>query len=207
MKSKLTWTTEKRKVKDLLDHKSNPRSLSKKSHADLMKSFKAFDYVELVAINQDNTILAGHQRVQIMLALGWGEKEIEVRVPSVQLTEEKAKEYLIRSNKNTGEWDWDILANEWEEKDLFDWGFEKEDFSLGENHIDDVDEEPIDLPDGDKSFTNITFTLSNDQNELVKRALQIAKEMGAFADTDNENSNGNALNRICEMWVGTHGKS
>ncbi|NBT86363.1 MAG: hypothetical protein EBT45_07735 [Alphaproteobacteria bacterium] len=45
--------------------------------------------------------------------------KIEVRVPNRQLTAWEAEEYLIRSNKNSGEWDWERLANEWEVKDLF----------------------------------------------------------------------------------------
>jgi len=123
MIEKLLWKTEKRKVSELKDHKSNPRTLSKKSHDELLKSFNEFDYVELVAINSDNTILAGHQRVHIMHELGWNEKEIEVRIPSRKLNDKEAKKYLLRSNKNVGEWDFDILANDFEIDELLDVGF------------------------------------------------------------------------------------
>ncbi len=103
--------------------------------------------MELVAINQDGTILAGHQRVHIMQELGWQDKEIEVRFPTYQLTEKQCKNYLIRSNKNTGEWDFDILANAFELDELKEWGFEDKDFQLGdwESNLDDsVDEEKKD---------------------------------------------------------------
>jgi hypothetical protein len=59
------------------------------------------------------------------------------------------------------------------------------------------------LPDGDKSpFQQMTFTLSNDQTEQVQRAIDKARSFGPYVDTGNENSNGNALARICEAYVG-----
>jgi len=64
-------------------------------------------------------------RVQALKALGWEEEEIEVRVPSRPLTEEEAREYLLRSNKNVGEWDWDLLAN-FSEDELKRVGFSSE---------------------------------------------------------------------------------
>ena len=135
---KLIWTTEKRKVGDLIDHPSNPRTLSKKAHSDLLKSFEEFDYVELAAIDFDNTIVAGHQRVHIMLELGWQDKEIEVRVPNRKLSEREQRKYLLVSNKVSGDFDYDILANEFEIEELLDAGFVEEDL-IG--HLSDTVEE------------------------------------------------------------------
>src|SRR5690242_14120757 len=115
---KISWHTEKRKVKDLIPFKSNPRQISKDQLSHLKKSLEKFDYCELVAIQPDNTIIAGHMRIKAMLQLGWGKQEIDVRVPNRQLEIEEAKEYLIRSNKNVGDWDYDILGNEWDPHDL-----------------------------------------------------------------------------------------
>ena len=128
MSKKLLWNTEKRIVRDLKDHPNNPRSLSKKSHADLLKSFEQFDYVELVAIDFDNTIVAGHQRIHMMLEMGWQDKEIDVRVPNRKLTKQEQKKYLLVSNKVTGDFDYDILANQFDMEELFDAGFVEEDF-------------------------------------------------------------------------------
>jgi hypothetical protein len=59
------------------------------------------------------------------------------------------------------------------------------------------------LPDGDKApYQQMTFTLHDDQAELVKAAIDAAKGLGPFPDTGNENSNGNALARIAEHFVG-----
>lgn len=120
------WFTEKRKVSDLKFHPRNPRTLSKKSHDDLLKSFNKYNYAELVAINKDNTILAGHQRISIMKELGWEDKEIEVRVPNVLLSKRDADGYLLISNKVSGDWDMDIMANQWEMEELIEGGFTEE---------------------------------------------------------------------------------
>lgn len=127
---KIHWHTEKRKIKDLVPFASNPRQISKDQLTQLKRSLEKFDYVELVAIQPDNTIISGHMRVKAMLQLGWGKQDIEVRVPNRQLTLEEAKEYLIRSNKNTGDWDYDILGNEWDVHDLHEWGFTPDDLGI-----------------------------------------------------------------------------
>ena len=119
----LTWKTEKRKVKDLKPYPHNPRKMSKDDARQLIASLEKFNYVELIAINQDDTIIAGHMRINALKKLGRGKDEIEVRVPSRMLSEEEVKEYLIRSNRNTGEWDWDVLASDWNAEALHEWGF------------------------------------------------------------------------------------
>lgn len=67
------------------------------------------------------------------------------------------------------------------------------------------------LPDGDRlPIQQMTFTLHDDQVETIKRAMEMAKAMGPFGDTGNENSNGNALARACETFItrnGEHGDS
>lgn len=153
MAKKLLWTTEKRKVSELKDHPNNPRTLSKKSHADLLASFDEFDYVELAAIDFDNTIVAGHQRVHIMLELGWGDREIEVRVPNRKLTTKEQRKYLLISNKVKGDWDFDILANQWEVEELFDGGFVEADL-IGHFEDDEEEEEELDEKDYDEGLTD-----------------------------------------------------
>lgn len=101
----------------------------------------------MIAINTDNTILAGHQRCHIMLELGWGEKEIEVRVPFKKLNKKDADEYLIRSNKNIGDWDFDILANQFDIEDLLNSGFSQKDFELelSESEADSSDSDSVEV--------------------------------------------------------------
>jgi|SRR3990167_1804561 len=137
----LVWHTEKRSIADLKNHKKNPRKISKEQIEKLKDSLQNFNYVETVVINLDNTILAGHMRIKALKLLGRTKEEIEVRVPNRMLTEQEADEYVIRSNKNTGEWDFDILANEWEVADLLNWGFNLDELGMDELDEEDNDEE------------------------------------------------------------------
>lgn len=106
---KLKWTTEKRKISDLKGFEKNPRKISKEQKEHLKKSLQKFDLVEIPAIDVDNTIIAGHQRIDIMRSIGNGMKEIDVRVPNRKLTEDEFNEYNLRSNKTVGEWDDSML--------------------------------------------------------------------------------------------------
>lgn len=109
--SDLNWHTEKRKVKDLIPYELNPRKLSNDQAEKLKESLVKFNLAEIPAIDTDNKIVAGHQRMKIMLLLGRGQEEIDVRVPNRKLTKDEFAEYNIRSNKNVGDWDIDLLAN------------------------------------------------------------------------------------------------
>jgi len=120
----LFWKTEKRKVSELIPYEHNPRKITPEQEKQLTKSLEKFNLAEIPAINTDNTIIAGHQRLKIMMALGRGDEYIDVRVPSRKLTEQELKEYNLRSNKNTAEWDFDILSNNFDEDMLKDIGFE-----------------------------------------------------------------------------------
>lgn len=125
---KLKWHTEKRKVDELIPYDKNPRRMTEAQEAALKKSLERFGLVEIPAIDTDNIIIAGHQRLRILQLLGRGKEEVDVRVPNRKLTEGEFQEYNIRSNKNTGEWDYLLLAGV--EKDLLkDIGFD--DIDLG----------------------------------------------------------------------------
>ena len=128
MAKTLTWHTEVRKVDDLVPYEKNPRTLSDKQREDLEASITKFNLVEIPAINTDNTIIAGHARLKIMQLLERGAEEIEVRVPDRKLTKSEFEEYLLRSNKNTGSWDYDLLK-EFDTSFLLDIGFDDSDLS------------------------------------------------------------------------------
>jgi len=51
----------------------------------------------------------------------------------------------------------------------------------------------------------MTFNVSDSQVEYVQRALKLSKSLGSFDETENVNGNGNALARVCEMFVSNHG--
>jgi len=124
----LQWQTEKRKVDDLVPHAKNPRSLSDQQRKDLEASIIKFNLVEIPAINTDNGVLAGHARLKMMQALGRGQEEIDVRVPNRTLTPKECEEYLLRSNRNTGSWDYELLKA-FDTEFLLEIGFDDTDLS------------------------------------------------------------------------------
>jgi hypothetical protein len=127
---KLTWHNDKAKLKDLVPCSYNPRMLTKKQYADLKLSLEKFDLAEVPAIDTDNKIIAGHQRITVLIDLYGKNHEIDIRKPNRKLTKKEFDEYLTRSNKNTGSWDFEILANQFELGDLVEWGFDGRDLDI-----------------------------------------------------------------------------
>ena len=104
----MQWKTEKRKIDDLLPAGYNPRQLSETQKELLKESVNKFNLADPIIINSNNTIIGGHQRIKVLKELGF--VEIDVRIPDRELTEDEEKELNLRLNKNTGEWDYILLA-------------------------------------------------------------------------------------------------
>ena len=115
----------------------NPRQISNKQYEDLKASMEKFGCVDPIIININperlNVVVGGHQRLRILRELG-AEK---VPTVSVNLSEEDERELNVRLNKNTGQWDMDLLS-EFDIVDLKEWGFK--DIELGFN-IDKIEED------------------------------------------------------------------
>jgi hypothetical protein len=167
----------------------------------LCKSIQEFpEMLELrpIVVNKDMIVLGGNMRLKACQEIGLTEVPIIV---AENLTEEKQREFLIKDNVSGGEWDWDILANEWEVEQLNDWGVDVGGFDLKADEFG----EGFTLPDGDKApFQQMTFTLADEQAEQIKNAIADIKETEEYkyAETmGNENSNGNALYLIIMQWA------
>lgn len=150
-KTDLVWHTESRKVDDLVPYEKNPRQMSEKQVADLKKSLEKFNLVEIPAVDADNRIVAGHQRLKILQLLGRGQEEVDVRVPNRSLTEEEYKQYLLTSNAVTGDWDFDLLK-EFEMDLLLDVGFDADKLNAEWAELLDVKEDKF---DEDKELADI----------------------------------------------------
>ncbi len=109
----MKWHTEVRKVSDLKNWEDNPRTISNEAYKELKKSINDLGNFEPLVINTDGTVLAGNQRLKIHAERG--DTEVEVSVPERELTPEEVKKIGIISNRHSGEWDMDKLANEFEE--------------------------------------------------------------------------------------------
>lgn len=139
----MIWHTEVRKISELKNWESNPRTISEESYKTLKKSIGDLGNFEPLVINIDGTVLAGNQRLRVHKEQG--DTEVEVSVPERELTEEEIKKIGIISNRHSGEWDMDKLANEFEDV-LEELGF---DDLMPEVELDvkeDDYEEPEELP-------------------------------------------------------------
>ncbi len=190
---KIEWSTQKRKLSELVPASYNPRKLSKKAYYDLKQSLEKFNLADLPSVNTNNVIISGHQRVRVLTDIYGRNHEIEVRVPNRLLDLAEERELNIRANKNLGQWDWDILGNEFEIEELKLYGFDEDEMGLL------LTDEGTDfnLPSGEKGgLEQITFTLSADQATQIKEVLATMKETEdykALPLEENSNSNGNAL--------------
>lgn len=139
----IVWRSEKRSLNDLIPAEYNPRQMTEKQAKDLSTSLERFNLADPIVINTDNKIIGGHQRINVLKQRGI--QEVDVRVPSRQLTEHEEKELNIRLNKNLGEWDIDKLAG-FDEELLLDIGFESDEldriFQLDPDDKDDDVPEP-----------------------------------------------------------------
>lgn len=109
------------KINDIKTNPNNPRLIKDDKFANLVKSVKDFpEMLELrpIVVNKDMIILWGNMRYKACKE-AWL-KEIPVIVAD-NLTEEQEREFLIKDNVSGGEWDWDILANEWDKEELEEW--------------------------------------------------------------------------------------
>ena len=129
MAESINWHNEKRRIKDIVPYVANPRQITDKQAKDLKASLAKFGLADPLIINTNNELIGGHQRKKILeTLLGVApDFEIDVRVPDRELSIDEARELNVRLNKNVAEWDFDILANDFDLEDLVDWGFsEKE---------------------------------------------------------------------------------
>lgn len=112
------------KISDIKANPNNPRIIKDDKFKKLVESVKSFpEMLELrpIVVNKDMIILGGNMRFKACKE-AWI-KEIPVIIAD-NLTEEQEREFLIKDNVSGGEWDWDILANEWDKEELEEWGLD-----------------------------------------------------------------------------------
>lgn len=223
-----------KKVSDLKAWELNPRKISENSRRILKKGVDQFGDLSGIIYNRRlDRLIGGHQRSQVLnpedtitietnydpptekgtVAEGFvmhcGEK---YRYREVDFSEEEHAAASTMANNAGGEWDWSMLAKVLSELDAN--GFEDMELAgFSDLELEKILGGPVEatempeLKTGDREpFQQMAFILHDDQVEQVKTAMQIAKNMGSF-DSENENSNGNALARICEIFITSNGNS
>jgi len=123
----ITWTYEKRNINDLTENVDNPRRLSKKRAEELKKSLGKFGLCQPIVVQPSGKIVGGHQRLKTLKSLGIS--EVTIALPSRVLSEREEQELTIGLNKISGDFDLDMLANQWDLDILLDAGFTEEELT------------------------------------------------------------------------------
>ena len=193
---------EKVNIKQIRPNPDNPRFIKDYKFEKLVKSIKEFPQMldlRPIVVNQDMIVLGGNMRLKACEEAGL--KEVPI-IFADNLTPEQEKEFIIKDNSSFGEWDWDLLANEWSTDQLIDWGMDlPKEWALDPEELG----EDFSLADGDREpFQQMTFKLADEQVEQIKNALDDIKKLEEFKYVEtfaNENSNGNALYLIIMQWA------
>jgi hypothetical protein len=144
------------KISEIKLNPNNPRLIKDDKFKKLVQSIKDFPEmldIRPIVVNSDMVILGGNMRFKACKEAGL--KEVPIIVAD-NLTEEQQREFLIKDNTSGGEWDFEMLANEWDNEQLEEWGLDIPNWAAGieQNNMqdDDVDIEeefnPIGTMDG-----------------------------------------------------------
>lgn len=190
-------------ITSLIAWDKNPRTIDATGLNRLKAQLKKLGQYKPLLINQDNIVLGGNMRLKAMLEMGVSEAWVTVVETH---SEQQMLEYALSDNDRAGQYSQEMLNQlviEFPQLKLDSFSVDALPTVSLKNLIDIEPKvmDGADLPTGDHGeYEQITFTLSKDQAETVKQAMDIAKEFGAFADT-NPNQNGNAINRVCEFFI------
>lgn len=174
--------TQKVKISEVKMNPNNPRVIRDDKFAKLVRSIQEFPKmldIRPIVVNSDMIVLGGNMRLKACKEAGL--KEVPI-ILADNLTEDEQKQFIIKDNVGFGEWDWDMLANEWEAELLDEWGLnvpnwgETPDYSI----LDDEEAEGQldDMTNRVKKAIQIEFDLEHYEEafELVK----FWREQGAY---------------------------
>jgi len=192
-------------IDELIPYARNTRTHSDEQVAQIAASIKEFGFNNPVLIDQEGGIIAGHGRVL-------ASRKLKLKdVPCIRLSdlsEAQKKAYIIADNKlalNAG-WDDELLALEIQELQELEFdidllGFDADELDKILQLGDEEDFMPELNSDDREPIRNMTFTVSDEQHEVIESILKLAKD---YEPKDpmgiNENSNGNALWYVCEVF-------
>jgi len=158
-------------------NKDNPRFIRDEKFKKLVDSIKSFpQMLELrpIIVNEHNVILGGNMRYKACVEAGL--KQIHI-IQAKDLSEEQQREFIIKDNVGYGEWDYDILANEWDVELLGDWGLELWDASK-DIDLEDFFEEGQE--ESKPELKKIVLEFTEEEYEQVKKKID---EDGRPAET------------------------
>jgi DNA modification methylase len=150
MSEPIKWTNVTLKLSDLKKWENNPAEISKDAAGRLVECFNEFGQIETLAVDPENRLVDGHQRLDTWLAK-YGDIEVDCRKASRLLTEkERQKIAVMLRSGAVGRYNWDVVSG-WNADDLQGWGMDsatlkewKHDVSALDNFIESEKKEPVD---------------------------------------------------------------
>ena len=175
----------------------NPRVIKDHKFRKLVQSIKEFpQMLEMrpIVVDEEMVVLGGNMRLRACLEAGLMEVPI---IRATELTEQQKKEFVIKDNSSFGEWDWDLLANEWDIQDLDQWGLD-----IPASYFDDDKEPEFDKDILDQQLDTyinskvkqITLYFDNQQYEYVLGKLE------AIAQAEELESNTDVIIALLEKY-------
>ena len=116
------------KIKDIKNNPNNPRIIKDDKFKKLVASIREFPKmleIRPIVVNDDMIVLGGNMRLKAIKELGLTEAPV---IKISDLTDEQQRQFIIKDNAGFGEWDWNMLANEWDTDELEKWGLDLPDF-------------------------------------------------------------------------------
>jgi site-specific DNA-methyltransferase (adenine-specific) len=131
-------------IGELKPNPNNPRIIKDDKFKKLVQSIKDLPEmaeVRPIVVNTDMVVLGGNMRLKAMREAGW--KDVPIQV--VDWDEDKQRQFIIKDNVSGGEWDWDMLANEWDADELNEWGLDLPEFEQVQEL--EAEEDDFEMPD------------------------------------------------------------
>tara|TARA_R100000908_G_C3651537_1_gene83069 strand:- start:12 stop:590 length:579 start_codon:yes stop_codon:yes gene_type:complete len=166
--------TEKIKISKIKRNPNNPRLIKDNKYHKLVKSIKEFPEmldIRPIVVNEEMIVLGGNMRLKACQEAGL--KEVPI-IKASELSAEKQREFIVKDNVGFGEWDWDMVANEWDNDLLNEWGLDvwqpevEVDYSILDEE--DVSSQLEDMTNGVKKAIQIEFNSEHYEEayDLVK---------------------------------------
>jgi hypothetical protein len=163
---------ENTKITNVKMNPNNPRVIKDDKFKKLVKSIKDFPEmleVRPIVVDDDMVVLGGNMRLKACLEAGLEEVAI---IKFENLSEEKKKEFIVKDNVGYGEWDWDIINNEWEVEELEEWGLDVIEMDV------DVDYSALGSSEDDEEFNKNLEEMKNG----LRKAIQIEYEQQHYEE-------------------------
>jgi ParB-like chromosome segregation protein Spo0J len=198
----------KKKVSELIPYINNSRTHNEEQLTQIASSIKEFGFTNPILIDESNSIIAGHGRLQAVKKLGYDE------VPCIiisGLSKTQIKALIIADNQLSLNASWDIDKLSLELDSLKEENFNLDILGFNNDFLKDVQEEIVplsDLPeikDGDKEpYQQMTFIIHDSQMKFINLALEKVKSKFDLKNKYNQNINGNAITEICKNFYESH---